>query len=417
MSRVLLHSLMFSPDGVSTAYLMKELALELRGLGHDVTVLTTTPHNNMDPVAAAAQPILQRHWLGQLQYSECDGIPVWHVTLPWKGQRLWLRAFDFVRFHVVALAANLRKTGRQDIVIATSPPLTIGVISWLLAVRWGAPSVYKVAELYPDLAIRQGMVRGRLFIAFFKWLERFVYARSAAIVMIAKQFGDVIATRGVSEAKLHVIPDFVDTELYRPLPRDNEFAVTHGLVDDFVVLYGGNIGRMQDWESVLCAAEWLLALPIRFLIVGGGARRAWLQDKVGERHLNNVTLMEYQPGEMMPIINASCDIGLIPMTKVGALDGFPSKVYTILASAKPVLASTGRDSEMAELLRRAQCGRVVEPEDAEAYATAVKGAFDGRRDLPREGRRGRAFVEAHFSKQAIGEQYDRLIRDLTDLES
>lgn len=404
---------MFSPDGVSTGYLMKELALQLRGLGHDVTVLTTTPHNNLDPIAAAAQPILQRYWLGQLQYSECDGIPVWHVKLPWKGQRLWLRALDFVRFHVVSLAANLRKTGRQDIVISTSPPLTIGVISWLLAARWGAPSVYKVAELYPDLAIRQGVVRGRLLIAFFKWLERFVYARNAAIVAIADQFGHVISARGVSDAKLHVISDFVDTDLYRPLPRDNEFAVANGLVDPFVVLYGGNIGRVQDWKSVLGAAERLSALPIRFVIVGGGARRAWLHDEVRARNLNNVTLMEYQPSEMMPTINASCDIGIIPMTKVGALDGFPSKVYTILASAKPVLASTGRDSEMAELLREAQCGRIVEPEDPEAYAHAVKRAFDDRRDLPREGQRGRTFVEAHYSKQAIGRQYDRLIRGLT----
>ena len=64
----------------------------------------------------------------------------------------------------------------------------------------------------------------------------------------------------MSEAKLHVIPDFVDTDLYRPLPRDNEFAVANGLVDPFVVLYGGNIGRMQDWESVLSAAERLSAL-------------------------------------------------------------------------------------------------------------------------------------------------------------
>ena len=164
--------------------------------------------------------------------------------------------------------------------------------------------------------------------------------------------------------------------------------MANGFADSFVVLYAGNVGRVQDWESVLCAAERLSALPIRFVIVGGGARRAWLLDEVRKRHLNNVTLMEYQPNEMMPIINASCDIGIIPMTKVGALDGFPSKVYTILASAKPVLASTGSDSEMAELLRQAQCGRVVEPEDSEAYASAVKRAFDCRRDLPREGRRG-----------------------------
>jgi colanic acid biosynthesis glycosyl transferase WcaI len=374
LSRVLLHSLVFSPDGVSTAYIMTDLALELKRLGHSVTVLTTTPHYNINQEALEGQP-MKRRWMGLLYYSDCGGIPVWHVKLPMKGSRVWARAVDYVRFHILSLIASLYTIGPQDVVIATSPPLTIGVISWLLGIRWHAPSVYKVAEVYPDLAIRQGVIRGKIMIGIMRWLEQLVYARSAMIVPIADQFRDVIRGRGVPDQKLLTIPDFVDTDLYRPLPRDNPFAKKHGLLEDFIVLYGGNVGIVQDWESVLFAAETLSSLPIRFVIVGDGARWAWLSYEIEKRGLQNVKLLGYQSKDLMPQINASCDIAIIPMTRTGAQDGFPSKIYTNLASARPVIVSADQNAEMAVIVRRVGCGRVVPPEDPQAFADAVLSAL------------------------------------------
>lgn len=391
---------------------MTDLAVELKRLGHRITVLTTTPHYNLDQNALARQP-LQKRWAGLLYYSECDGIPVWHVKLPMKGKPMWIRAVDYIRFHLLSLVASVWTVGSQDVVIATSPPLTIGVLSWLLGARWHAPSVYKVAEVYPDLAIRQGAVRGKIMIGLMRWLEQIVYARNTMIVPIAEQFTNVIRERGVPDRKLCTIPDFVDTELYHPLPRMNSFAEQHGLLDDFVVLYGGNIGLVQDWGSVLFAAETLSALPIQFVIVGDGACREWLSAEITRRNLRNVKLLGYQSKELMPQINASCDIGTIPMTRTGAQDGFPSKVYTNLACAKPVIVSAAQDSEMAGLVARSGCGRVVPPEDRQAYADAVLKAFHERDMLPAEGERGRRFVETDYSKQAIALKYDALIRQLT----
>ena len=414
MSRVLLHSLVFSPDGVSTAYLMTALAIELKRLGHSVTVLTTTPHYNINQEALAGQPMKKR-WAGLLYYSECGGIPVWHVKLPMKGNRVWARAVDYVRFHILSLIASLFTLGTQDIVISTSPPLTIGVISWLLGVRWDAPSVYKVAEVYPDLAIRQGVIRGKIMIGIMRWLEQLVYSRSAMIVPIADQFRDVISERGMPDQKLLTIPDFVDTDLYRPLPRDNPFARKHGLLEDFVVLYGGNVGIVQDWESVLFAAETLSSLPIRFVIAGDGARLAWLTAEVAKRGLQNVKLLGYQSKDLMPQINASCDIAIIPMTRTGAQDGFPSKIYTTLASARPVIVSADQNAGMAAIVKRVGCGRVVPPEDPRAFADAVQLAFHERELLPDEGERGRKFVEKDYSKEAIAQKYDVLIHQLTEI--
>jgi colanic acid biosynthesis glycosyl transferase WcaI len=414
LSRVLLHSLVFAPDGVSTAYIMTDLALELKRLGHSVSVLTTTPHYNINRETMANQP-MQKCWLGLLYYSECDGIPVWHVKLPMKGSRVWARAVDYVRFHILSLIASLYTIGPQDIVIATSPPLTIGVISWLIGIRWHAPSVYKVAEVYPDLAIRQGMIRGKIMIGIMRWVEQLVYSRSAMIVPIADQFRDVIRARGVPDQKLLTIPDFVDTDLYRPLPRDNPFARKHGLLEDFIVLYGGNVGIVQDWESVLFAAETLSSLPIRFVIVGDGARWAWLSEEIAKRGLQNIKLLGYQSKDLMPQINASCDVAVIPMTRTGAQDGFPSKIYTNLASARPVIVSAEQNAEMASIVRRIGCGRIVPPEDPQGFADAILSAFREREALPAEGERGRKFVEKDYSKEAIARKYDALIHQLTGL--
>jgi colanic acid biosynthesis glycosyl transferase WcaI len=386
---------------------MTDLAIELRRLGHSVTVLTTTPHYNIDQAALARQP-MQRRWGGLVYYSECDRIPVWHVTLPMKGKRVWKRGLDFLRFHLMSLLISLLTLGPQDIVIATSPPLTIGVVSWLLGVRWHTPSIYKVAELYPDLAIRQGLVRHPALIAALRWLERFVYARNTKIVTIAEHFKKVILECGVPDKKLMVIRDSVDVELYRPLPRDNSFAMEQELLEGFVVLYAGNIGLVQDWDSVLYAASVLSNYPIQFVIVGDGARRDWLTQQVKIRNLQNIKLIGYQPKEMMPQVNASCDLAIIPMTRAGALDGLPSKIYTIMASGKPVIATAELDSDMAWLIQQAQCGRVVAPENPQAFAEAIEVAYHDRDSLPAEGERGRIFVEA-FTKELMARRINDLI--------
>jgi len=148
VARILLHSLVFAPDGVSTAYLMTDLARQLRRLGHQVTVLTTTPHYNTTPESLARQPMTPM-WSGLLSRSDCDGVPVFHVRMPAKGQKVAGRLLDYLRFHAVSLAASVRTVGPYDIVIAPSPPLTIGVVAWLQSLMRRVPAVYNVQEIYP----------------------------------------------------------------------------------------------------------------------------------------------------------------------------------------------------------------------------------------------------------------------------
>lgn len=412
MAKILLHTLVFSPDGVSTAYLMTDLARQLKRLDHQVSVLTTTPHYNVLQAALERQPMTPV-WKGLLYKSECDGIDVWHVAIPKKGEKVAGRSLDYLRFHLLSLlAVFFGEVGDYDLVIAPSPPLSIGAVAWLLAWRKRTPCVYNVQEIYPDFAINQGLLRNQTVIKLMKRLERFVYTKSDAIVPISEWFKRIIAQRSVPPGKLIVIPNFVDTELYRPLPRDNAFAREHGLLNDFVVLYGGNIGLSQDWESLLFAAQHLANLPITFVIVGDGVQREWLQAEVRSRGLTNVRLLGYQPRELMPEINASCDVATIPMHAMSTTDTFPSKIYTIMACAKPCIVTADDDSELAWIIRQSGSGAWVPPDDPQAYADAIHRAFLARQSLGAEGARGRVFVEQEYSKEAVAQRYDHLINQL-----
>jgi colanic acid biosynthesis glycosyl transferase WcaI len=412
MSKVLLLTLVFAPDGVSTSVLMTELALELRELGHDITVLTTTPHYNVDLDARASQP-LERRWGGLLYRSECEGIPVYHASIPVKGSRVGARWLDYARFHAISTVAGLMLTGHPDVILAPSPPLTIGLSAWALGLARRAPFIYNVQEIYPDVAVSLGVLKNRRLIRAMEGLERFIYARSCAITVISEWFRSRLLTKGVPPEQLRVIPNFVDTDFMQPGARRNGFSTAHDLDDQFVVLYAGNIGLTQGLETILAAARLLTHLPdLRFVIIGDGARRGWLEEQLARDRLPNLTLLPYQPRSVVPQIYASSDLCLVPLKRGTAQETFPSKIYTIMAAGRPVVASTDADSELAWVVAEADCGWAVPPDDPVSLAAALREAYYRRTELANLGQNGRDYVMAHHSRAAVAAQYDALIREI-----
>ena len=160
MAHVLVLTLVFPPDGVSTAVIMGELSADLRKAGHDVTVVTTTPHYNRDAEAESRQPLV-RMWGPLLYHSEFQGMRVLHVGMPRKSGKVLSRLLAWTQFHVLSLIAAVTLVRRVDVILAPSPPLTIGVCAWLLGCLYRAPFVYNVQELYPDIAITLGALKNR----------------------------------------------------------------------------------------------------------------------------------------------------------------------------------------------------------------------------------------------------------------
>ena len=163
-----------------------------------------------------------------------------------------------------------------------------------------APYIYNVQEIYPDIAIRLGMVKNRWIINVLYRLEFFVYSKASAVTVIASRMREKLLEKGVSNQKVHVIPNFVDVSDLVPLPKDNDFSRKHNLYEKYVVSYAGNMGPAQGLENFIEAAKILRDYPgICFLMMGDGILRDFLRQRIEQYDLSNVVFLPYQPFSLM----------------------------------------------------------------------------------------------------------------------
>ncbi len=409
MVNVLILTLVFPPDSVSTAQIMGHLATDLDQAGHRVTVLSTSPHYNRDPEAEATQP-LYPFWGGLLRQSNYNGIRVLHAAMPKKGSNVFLRVIAWMGFHFISTVAGIVAVQRPHVIIVPSPPLTIGISAWLLSLFHRAPYIYNVQEIYPDIVIRLGTLRNRFLINALFDLERFVYRHATKVTVIAPRMRDSLLKKGVLEEKVVVVPNFVDIEDLQPAPKDNSFSRRYGVNDKFVVSYAGNLGPAQGLSTYLEAAVRLADQPgIRFMMMGDGILRDQLRRQAGELGLDNLIFLPHQPYSLVPQIYATSDVNLVPQAAETGFDAVPSKVYRIMACARPVIAVTDSSSDLAQLIVSAQCGLVVPPGCADKLAEAVMIAHRDRDRWQQMGESGRRYVVERYARKVITGRYHDLI--------
>lgn len=412
MANILILTLVFPPDSVSTAQIMGDLAADLQARGHAVTVLTTSPHYNRDLEAEARQP-LTPFWGSILRRSRYEGIPVYHTFMPRKGKNVVLRLSAWLGFHLLSTVAGLTVTPKPDVIIAPSPPLTIGLSAWILSALRGAPFIYTVQEIYPDIAIRLGAVRNRQLIRLLFGLERFVYHKAGRVTVIAPRMRERLLEKGVPPNKVVVVPNFVDISDLQPLSKDNPFSRQHGVHDRFVISYAGNLGPAQGLEAFIEAARLLQGeTGIHFMIMGDGILRETLRQRVAELALRNLIFLPHQPYSLVPQIYATSDLNLVPQAAETGFDAVPSKVYRIMACARPILAVTDPSSDLGQLVRAAQCGAVVAPGAPEALAEAIRTAYRARASWQQMGEAGRRHVIENYARTVVTDRYLALAQEV-----
>ncbi|MBM3300465.1 MAG: glycosyltransferase family 4 protein, partial [Deltaproteobacteria bacterium] len=398
MARVLLLTLVFGPDTVSTANMMTDIARGLQDKGHELTVLTTVPHYNPSQ-EIKRQPAYSATILQPVKRSVEDGVRVIRVLMPQKRQRVWRRALDYALFQGLTTVMGLFSVGKQDVVLVPSPPITLGLTGYLLSRRQGVPFIYNVQELWPDALIRMGVLQDGLLAGILYRVEGFVYREAAAISVIAQTFMEALINKGVPNEKLHFIPNFVDTDWIRPLPKENHFSRSIELHDKFVTLYAGNIGLTQSLEMLVDVARILRDEDsIHILIVGDGAARKDLERAIAESGLPNITLLPFQPPDRVPELYATSDVCLVPLKYGCAKDTIPSKAYTAMAAGRPVIASVEEGTELSALVRDAASGLVVPPESPQDVAAAILQLHANPERRYQLGKNGREFVVERYSR-------------------
>lgn len=406
--KILIHSLIFSPDGVSTAYLYNDIALAFQKRGFEVVVLSTTPHFNVVEEQLAEQPMKWGVW-GLYKKSLFHGIPVYHVPQK-KFKSTLLRLIGFVYWHIVSLFVGLT-IKNVDVILSPSPPLTIGLLNLWLGKLKGAKVVYNVQEIYPDiLGKKSGLVYNVL-----SKLEHKVYNSSDAVTTIDQVFHDTIVDRFEDRKKLHIIPNFVDTDLYRTGVSTE--ALDKSLfpeTDSIKMLYAGNIGFAQDWEPLVRLAEKTRELNVEYFLIGEGVMRKYVEDKKQELGLDKLHVLPYQPRHLMPAILAYSDVQYIFMTPKMEGMGFPSKVYTIMACGRPLLICSGENTPIVNFLQPVGCAKLVTEHDLEKKTDEMAAWLGSmsREKLREMGAKGEQVILGQYTKEIVANQYVDLCEEL-----
>ncbi|MGD0829517.1 MAG: glycosyltransferase family 4 protein [Terracidiphilus sp.] len=310
------------------------------------------------------------------------------------------RAISWIRFSLSALTATFRIGGKPTFFIVTQPPL-LSLVGYLQFKLFKRRYVLWIDDVWPDCLVRQGMFGERsILVRLWKRFNRITYRYADQIISIGPCMLKNVETYASPATLLSVIPTWVDSNKIRPTEKSrNPFAIEHGQVNTVTVLYSGNMGVSHDMKSILEAARGMRNREdIHFMLIGAGAQFGWVQASVAEQKDCNITVLPLQPFEMLPYSLASGDIALVCMERGMEGISMPSKTYASLAAGSAILGICAKNSDLTELIKHCNCGRQVEPHDAQAIADALIAMVDDSLELARMKANGRRAAEERFSR-------------------
>lgn len=395
----------FAPDVAPTGHVVTRLVDELAARAHRIEVVTSLPWYRNHAIEPGYEGRLVRY-----EDTPWGRIARVHPFPTSDKRNLAGRAAAFAGFSAVAAAVGGRG-GPVDGVLAVSPPLTLGLTGRAIAAARRAPLVFNVQDVYPDVVVKLGVLRGRSTIAAASILERLCYRWADAITVLSDDLKDNVAARVPEAGKVRVVPNFVDTTWIRPSPRENDYRGEFGLEGKFVVMYAGNVGFSQPLGMMLDAAAALsFEENVAFVINGQGAARAGLEERA--RGLDNVRFVDMQPSARLPEVLAAADVHLVLLRSGLSRSSVPSKTYSILAAGRPLIAAVDQGSEVARLVERSGAGLAVAPEDAEALTKAVRRLHDLPEEAAAMGKSGARYIAGWASPAAVAEAYEQLFLEL-----
>jgi colanic acid biosynthesis glycosyl transferase WcaI len=398
---------------VSTATIATQLAQELRDLGHDVAVVTSVPHYNPSP-AVRADVRYRGSVLRPVRLEKEEGVRVARCFIPKKPHFVLRRVADYLILHFLMAWAVARHFRDREVTIVISPPFTLALVGMVARALGRGRLVYNVQELWPDVPRDLGVIRNGAALAVLGAVERWIYRSADWVVAIGPAFARTIVARGAPEETTSVIPNFVDNSRIVPQAKANPLAAAWGVGDKPVVLYAGNIGLTQDFDLLLRAAALLEEQGVQFLVVGGGAARARLEEEISTARPTNVELRDFVPVEDVSDLYGLADVVVVPLKPGHDRTTTPSKIFSAMAAGRPLVACAACDTDLAETITESRAGLVVQAADHVALAEGITSLLDGTAGDAWDAATARN-AALRNSPDAVAARYDEVLRVLVPL--
>lgn len=395
----------FYPEQMASTHLQNDRLEGFAAAGHTFVVYTPVPTRGID------SETIERY--KSIKYEELyDGkVQIHRFSLMQEGRNPIIRALRYVLSCVIQYLKAL-KAEDIDVIYASSTPPIQGLmcrsIQKKLSKKQGrrVPIVYNLQDIFPDSLLTTGLTKkDSLIWKVGRVIEDKTYEASDKIIVISESFKTNIMEKGVPEEKIEVISNWIDTEDISPVKREENTVVQEFGIDPqkFIVVYAGNFGAAQGANVVIDAAEILKENDnIQFVIFGGGSEFESVKNQVAEKQLSNVIINPLLPQERVAEVYSLGDVALITCKKGVGESGMPSKTWSIMACNTPIIASFDTDSELAEILTKANAGFCVEPEDKQALANAIVESASHKNEKYTN---GREFVTENASKKMCVGKY------------
>jgi glycosyltransferase involved in cell wall biosynthesis len=209
---------------------------------------------------------------------------------------------------------------------------------------------------------------------------------------------------------MSIIHNWADDKFFHVIPKEeNPFIIKYELSDKFVLLYSGNLALYNSFDTILESAKKTTDPETQFLIIGNGGRRKEIENYVLNNSLSNVKIMDYLPLSELPYSISSCDATFI--TVRDGINGInmPSKLYTIMACGKPMIALGEKGGDVHQMIKDAECGIFVEQGDINGLLNAIDFYRKNPEISKEHGLNGRKYFEKHYTLEIISKQYFELL--------
>ncbi len=391
----------YAPEIGAPQRRLAHLAAAFRGRGHEVTVLTAMPSYPKGKVYPG--------YGGFRRVEELSDIRVVRTFIyPSQSAKLLPRLANYFSFVGSSLALGGWELRASDYIVTESPPLFLGMSGVLLAQWKRARLVFNVSDLWPESAVRVGVLQPGLALSLAERLEGFLYRHSWLVTGQSRSIIDDIAARFPS-VPTRLLSNGVDTTQFRPAGTS---APSHAQLHErapCVAVYAGLHGLAQGLDQIVEAMALLgCRTGLDVFLLGDGPTKAVLIERARAASLSNVHFLDAIPGDQMPGWLAGADIAIVPL-KMYIPGAVPSKLYEAMAAGLPVvLVATG---EPADIVNRHKAGLTVEPGDVAGLARALE-TLASSPDLRREfGQNGRRAAERHYDRNVISATFVQYLEE------
>jgi len=391
--KVLFLTAYYPPEVGAAQTRTHELALRLSNTGYDVSVLTAFP--------SYPSGIVSPEWRGKFFWKGSDGdlslYRVWSFTSP--GGKFVTRLLNNLTFAFLAILIG-PWLSQPDVIVVESHPLFNGIAAIALSGLKRVPFILNVSDLWPESAVQIGALTNPFLIWLGEKLEQLLYRRAATILAMTGGIWNKIRGDGY-DSKVLLFRNAVDCDFFRPCVDGVGMRAQLGVSPDaFMVLYAGTFGMFNDTKSILETAARFKSEGnhrVQFVFAGDGNERRKLQDFAAENGLSNVRFVGSFPKTAIPALLSASNCVVIALKNLEFLNGtLPRKMFEAMSCAKPVvLAATG---EAEEVVRSAEGGIVVPPENTALIHDAVVSLLMDPEQASAMGQKARRYVQEHFSQ-------------------